>query len=287
MEEKKTRKVKALVAVDDSEPSERAVILSGRFAKDTGINLTLLHVIDNPKGYKEIPEDWRHKPSVKEAEEMLNRFKRLAEANGAKDVQTMLAIGSISGEIVRIAEENDFDYLVLGTRGMGALKRFFLGSVADKVVHQAHLPVVVTRIIEKEKRIPFKREEGEMRLLVAVDDSRASEKAVLGTSQFAGNANLHITLIHVLEDVIHYDEIPDTYVYNLRKEEAKRILDKSKAIAEALGIRDVDTKIVVGPIEEEINRAATGYASIVLGWKDGSIFGKLLSSAPRPIVIIR
>lgn len=286
MEEKK-RKVKALVAVDNSEPSERAVILSGRFAKETGVNLTLLHVIDNPESYKEIPDDWKYKPRVKEAEDMLNRFKRLAEANGAKDVQTMLTIGSVSDEIVKVAEENEFDYIVLGTKGMGALKRFFLGSVADKVVHRSHLPVVVTRIIEKEKRVPFKREGEKIKLLVAVDDSRASEKAVLGTSQFAGSADLHITLIHVLEDVVHYDEIPDTYIYNLRKEEAKRILNKSKAIAEAIGIKDVDTKIVAGPIEEEINRASAGYASIVLGWKDGTIFSKLLSSAPRPIVIIR
>jgi len=244
-------------------------------------------VIDEVKSYREIPDDWRYKPQIKEGEEMLNRFKRLAEANGAEDVQTMLAIGPVSDEIVRIAEENEFDYIVLGTRGRGALKRFFLGSIANEVVHRVHLPVVVTRIIEKEKIVPFKREEGKIKLLVAVDDSKASEKAVLGTSQFAGKANLHITLIHVLEDVIHYDEIPDTYAYNLRKEEAKRILDKSKAIAEAVGIKNVDTKIVVGPIEEEINRAAAGYASIVLGWKKGSIFGKLLSSAPRPIVIIR
>ena len=285
MNEKKMM-AKALVAVDKSEHSERAVILASRFAKETGVSLTLLHVIDDPKSYKELPDDLAHKLKIDKAKELLDEFKKLAQANGASDVQTMIAVGPVTDEIVRIAEENDFDYLVVGTRGFGAFKRFFLGSVADKVVRNAHLPVVVIRPVEKEKRVPFEKGP-KMRLLVAVDDSKASEKAVLGTSQFAGRADVHITLLHVLEDVVHYDEIPETYVYNLKKAEAERILNKAKAIAEAVGIKDVDTKIAVGPVVDEINRELKNYASVVLGWKNGSIFSKLISTAPRPIVIIR
>lgn len=277
---------RALVAVDASEASERAVILSSRFAKLTGVNLTLLHVIEDTKSHKEIPNEWPYKPKVEEAEKLLERFKKMAEERGAKDVQTKIAIGPVSDEIVRIAEEEDFDYLVLGTKGMGTFKRFLLGSVAEKVVRHAHLPVVVTRLIEKEKVVPLK-EKGKIRLLVAVDDSKASEKAVFGTSQFAGKADLHITLFHVLEDVVHYDEIPKTYRYDLRKQEAEKLLQKARSIAEAIGIKDIDTKIAVGPIVDEINREAVNYASVILGWRDGSIFSKLLSTTPRPIVIIR
>jgi len=277
---------RALVAVDDSEESKRAVILSGRFSELTGVNLTLLYVIEDPKSHKEIPDEWPYKPKVEEAERLLERFKKMAEERGAKDVKTRIAIGPVSDEIVRIAEEEDFDYLVLGTKGRGAFKRFLLGSVAEKVVRNAHLPVVVTRLIEKEKVVPLK-EKDRIRLLVAVDDSKASEKAVFGTSQFAGKADLHITLFHVLEDVVHYDEIPKTYRYDLRKQEAEKLLQKARSIAEAVGIRNIDTKIAVGPVVDEINREAVNYASVVLGWKDGSIFSKLLSSSLRPIVIIR
>jgi len=284
---KKEIMAKALVAVDESDHSERAVILAARFAKETGVSLTLLHVIDDIKSYKELPDDLAYKPKIDKAKELLHRFKRLAEANRATDVQTMIAVGPVTEEIIRIGEENDFDYLVVGTRGFGTFKRFFLGSVADKVVRNAHLPVVVIRPIEKEKRIPFEKGDKKMRLLVGVDDSKASEKAVLGTSQFAGKAAVHITLLHVLEDVVHYDETPNTYVYNLRKAEAEKILNKAKAIAEAIGIKDIDTKIVTGPVVEEINRELKDHASVVLGWKDGSVFGKLISTAPRPIVIIR
>lgn len=286
MNEKKTI-ARALVAVDESEHSEKAVILTAKFSKETGVSLTLLHVIDDPKSYKELPDDLAYKPKIDKAKKLLHNFKRLAEANGASDVQSMIAVGPVTEKIVRIAEEKDFDYLVVGTRGFGPFKRFFLGSVADKVVRNVHLPVVVIRPIEKEKRIPLEKETEKMKLLVAVDDSEASEKAVLGTSQFAGKADVHITLLHVLEDVVHYDKIPDTYVYNLRKAEAERILNKAKAIAEAIGIKDIETKIAAGPIVEEINRELRRHASVVLGWKDGSIFSKLLSTAPRPIVIIR
>lgn len=278
---------RALVAVDESEHSERALILAGRFAKETGVTLTLLHVIEDIKSYKEIPDELKRRPDVMKGEELLKRFEKLAKENGVEDANTMLAIGPVWEEIIRIAEEKEFDYLTLGTKGFGAVKRFFLGSVAEKVVRHAHIPVVVIRFIEKEKRVPFPKEEEKMKLLVAVDDSKASEKAVLGTSQFAGKADLHVTLLHVLEDVIHYDKVPDTYVYNLRKEEAKKVLEKAKAIAEAIGIKDIDIKIAVGPIAEEINRTAKDYGSIVVGWKNGDIFTQLLSSAPRPIVVIR
>ena len=285
--DEKVMEPKAIVAVDPSEHSKRAVILSGRFGKATGVKLTLLHVIEDPKSYRELPDTWSYKQKIKEAQELLDRFKKIAEESGAIDVHTMIAVGPVSEEIVRIAEEGEFDYLVLGTRGMGAVKRFLLGSVADKVVHHAHLPVVVTRVIEKGKRVPLGKKGEKMKLLVAIDDSKASEKAVFGTSQFAGRADVHMTLLYVLEDVIHYDEIPDTYVYSLRKERAIKVLERAKRIAEAVDIKDIDTKIAVGPIVEEIIREAEAYVSIVLGWKDGNIFGKLLSIAPRPIVIIR
>jgi len=288
MGREKDTSARALVAVDESEHSERAVILATRFAKDTGVSLALIHVIEDTesRNFEEVKDDLAYKLKIEQAEELLYKFKELSEKNGAEDVQTIIAIGPIAEEILRIGEENDFDYLVVGTKGFGPFKRFFLGSVADKVVRHAHIPVVVIRPIEKEKRTPFEKGE-RMKLLVAVDDSKASEKAVLGTSQFAGRADVHITLLHVLEDVVHYDKIPSTYVYNLKKTEAEKLLDRMAAIAKAIGIKHIDKKIAVGPIVEEINREARDCASIVLGWRKGNIFSRLFSSAPRPIVVIR
>ena len=47
--------------------------------------------------------------------------------------------------IVAVAEKEKAVLIVCGTRGMGKLRRTFLGSVSDYVVHHAHCPVLVCR----------------------------------------------------------------------------------------------------------------------------------------------
>lgn len=54
--------------------------------------------------------------------------------------------GSKPGEIiVRLAEEENATMIVMGTRGLGKVRRTIMGSVSDFVVHHAHCPVIVCR----------------------------------------------------------------------------------------------------------------------------------------------
>ncbi len=140
-----SQEVRALVAVDPSEYSKKAVIQSAKFSKKTGVKLTLLHVIEDTKSYREIPDTWAHQQKAKKAQALLDELKKLAEQYGAKDIQTKIAVGPVAEEIVRIGEEENYDYIVVGTRGMSTLKRMLLGSVAEKVVLHAHCPVVIVR----------------------------------------------------------------------------------------------------------------------------------------------
>lgn len=53
--------------------------------------------------------------------------------------------GSARSEIIRVAEEERVDLIITGTRGMGTIRRTFLGSVSDHVLHHAHVPVIICR----------------------------------------------------------------------------------------------------------------------------------------------
>ncbi len=145
MEEKKEKELKSLVAVDGSEVSKKAVVLSARFAAKTGVHLTLLHVLEDVVRYDKVPETWKYYLREQQAKKILEEAKKLAEENGAKSVDTKIAVGPVAEEIVRIAEEGGYVSIIIGTKGRSPLKKLLLGSVAEKVVLYAHCPVVVVR----------------------------------------------------------------------------------------------------------------------------------------------
>ncbi|XP_041350433.1 universal stress protein Slr1101-like isoform X2 [Gigantopelta aegis] len=56
------------------------------------------------------------------------------------------SVGGTPGEvIVKVAEDEGATLIVTGTRGMGQIRRTFMGSVSDYVIHHSHVPVLVCR----------------------------------------------------------------------------------------------------------------------------------------------
>lgn len=53
--------------------------------------------------------------------------------------------GSPRIELIRVAEEEKASLIITGTRGMGQVRRTFLGSVSDHVMHHSHVPVLICR----------------------------------------------------------------------------------------------------------------------------------------------
>lgn len=82
---------------------------------------------------------YKAKEALKKAEEIISQVDSNINAN------ERVAVGPISSEIVRIAEDEKFDIVIIGTRGLRGVKRMLLGSVADDVIHFASCPVLVVR----------------------------------------------------------------------------------------------------------------------------------------------
>ncbi|MCD6353592.1 MAG: universal stress protein, partial [Proteobacteria bacterium] len=78
------------------------------------------------------------------AQELLEKAKSTLKSYNI-ECNTRLAVGPVSEEIVRVAEEENFDVIFMGSRGKGGLKRMLLGSVADRVIRHAHCSVTVIR----------------------------------------------------------------------------------------------------------------------------------------------
>lgn len=60
-------------------------------------------------------------------------------------ISTKVSIGDAAFTILDVCKELECDVIIIGTHGMDVAKRFLLGSVTNKVVHHAEIPVLVIR----------------------------------------------------------------------------------------------------------------------------------------------
>lgn len=141
--------LKMLIAVDGSDHARRAVEAVARLAAQMpAVEVVLLNVADAAVYYGELPpfdyesiERMRRQHQERVLEEALAH----ARGCGLQALSTQSAVGMAASEIVRVAEQRAVDQIVMGTHGKGALGSLFLGSVAQRVVHLAKVPVLLVK----------------------------------------------------------------------------------------------------------------------------------------------
>lgn len=143
---------KIVVALDGSELSEKALDRAIELGKQQQGELNLLNVIkyiptylmgEMSLAYRDYSEDLT-KVLSKEGEELLNKAKEKAEAQGVT-VTTHVIIGDPAREILDFSHENGVQLIVMGSRGLGALKEILLGSVSHRVSQLAECPVLIVK----------------------------------------------------------------------------------------------------------------------------------------------
>jgi nucleotide-binding universal stress UspA family protein len=143
---------KILLATDGSHQSERAGEYAISIADVSGADIIVLNVIDTYY-LKSLPqEDLRKKLDKKlreEGKKALNKFKNKIEekkcAGNCKNVKmiTMIKEGKPEDVILKIAEKEGVNQIVIGKSGKHGLERFLLGSTTERVVRRAKIPVNV------------------------------------------------------------------------------------------------------------------------------------------------
>ncbi len=135
-----------LVATDFSEASAPAVERAISLAKECGAELTIVHAYQPPSllldGYIPPPtyEKWDHSLE-EEARRKLDRLVEDALRTGVRAIPLLLT-GTPYEAITDAAEDLHCDLVITGTHGRTGVSRFFLGSVASRVVSTAPCPVM-------------------------------------------------------------------------------------------------------------------------------------------------
>ena len=138
-----------LVGLDGSEHARAAIAAVGRLGKaGARLDVVLLNVGEIPAVLGELPA-YDYEALLREQraqqEELLEAALIQARACGLESVTTQSAVGVPAQEIVRVAAEHGVDQIVMGNRGRNALAGLLLGSVAQRVVHLAEVPVLLVK----------------------------------------------------------------------------------------------------------------------------------------------
>jgi nucleotide-binding universal stress UspA family protein len=145
---------KILLATDASKDAVKAAQMASDLANVSGSELHVLH-IGNMKDFHVAPgaeQSFSSRSSslgeVREkAEKTLDEAVKQVEEVGGAVAGGHLRMGDPDDEILRFCEEQgDFGLIVIGSRGLGPIKRRLMGSVSESVVRHAPCPVLVARI---------------------------------------------------------------------------------------------------------------------------------------------
>lgn len=144
---------KVLIAVDGSESATRAIAAVAKMAQSSnGLEATLLSVrtgaVLDPLFSADYNETTNRKLDAEQEQQQITILADAAEyakSKGLKIASSLRAYGVIANEIVRCAKEQHVDQIAMGTHGRGAVGNLLLGSVAQKVLLQTEIPVLLAR----------------------------------------------------------------------------------------------------------------------------------------------
>jgi nucleotide-binding universal stress UspA family protein len=145
---------KILLATDGSKEAELAFASAADLSEKTASELHVVYVGHMPLVSYESPGATTLDPDLlgrmqvgaeQEARTKLDEQMQRVGQSGGEIAEIHARLGRPDAEIVGLADELGAGLIVLGSRGLGSLRRVLMGSVSDSVVRHAHCPVLIVR----------------------------------------------------------------------------------------------------------------------------------------------
>lgn len=291
--------MRLLLAFEGSECAETAAVWLTRFAFSPQDEIVVLYVVSD------LPYEDDYKSQIQHAirrvaPRILTSAAELLKPLKAKIVTTERE-GYPDTAITDTAGTQNVDLLVMGARGLGNVKSFFLGSTSRNVANTSPVSVLITRPLPGEGA-------DRMRILFAADGSPSSLKAAQLLTALPFPQTTDITIINVVRPYV--SDLPERYSMDisdsLRQSVAMarasemartdRIIQDARTIL-ARRFQSVSEKREGGDPAQKIIRAAgeTGAALIAVGSRGlrgiksllGSVSRRVLGHAGCPVLIGR
>lgn len=309
-----------LLPLDGSVFSEHALPAALEAARHSSATLHLVHVYQPQEPWRDLeeltPYRFEGEPAYDEAyeSEERNTARRylawvagLAEQRGVH-AETALLDGEadVAGTLRRYAEDVGADLVVMATHGRGALRRAWLGSVADALVREVGRPVLLVRPPHEEARPDPDARVTFGHVLIPLDGSDEAEQAIGPAVDLGDPAGARFTLVSVIPQLIPLGTMNPELMVDERERGEPRGPDGPERqylerVAERLrsDARQVEVVVVVsGDASRAILTVAeqsgvdviaiathgrSGLSRLVMG----SVAGELVRNAPMPVLVYR
>ena len=289
---------KILVPLDGSDEAEAILPYVSHVAAGMDIGVVLLSVMD--RGSLEMSDSYYSnlfERAEQEAKSKLHNAAHQLQQDGVR-TEDLVVSGRAEEEIIAAAERLGCNLIAMSTHGRSLLGRGILGSVTDRVVHTARIPVLT--ITPTKARDYHGSDTLVTRVVVPLDGSKLAETVLPYVKEMAAMLDYTVVLLRVVRP-IHYfwagEHPPEIHEENeLRESEARQYM---QATAERLGqdgIR-VEWRVLVGhptttileqtrDIPHSIVALTTHGRSGFRLWLIGSLAETIVRSGGDPVLIV-
>lgn len=300
-----------LLPLDGSDLAEQALPVAAYIAHHARGKIVLLECVVPPIEFG--PYIGREPPLLvqqaidTDTEMATNYLKRVVQEHNLADLEmeSKVEYGLPAHCILTVAEQQQSDLIVISSHGRSGLSRWILGSVAQKVIRHAPIPVLVLRSQQISEALLDS--EHPLRVLVPLDGSPTSENVLgpalemLATLTTHRSGNLH--LVHVI------DSVPEEHKNHDLTQQAAAYLDAieqrlqdqlaqvgnvsvRKSVIPAFDVADAllnvaETETDAGNAPCDIIMMSTHGRGGIQRWTLGSVTERVLQATKIPLLIVR
>jgi nucleotide-binding universal stress UspA family protein len=301
-----------LVPLDGSELAEVVLPYAKELTGRLDLELVLLHVCEPHRSESQ----FMCQSYIEHAAEITKRQSREVQTKtgapkGGKAVEArgVVVTGHPAEEIINYANENNVDFILMATHGRSGIRRWVLGSTADKVLRASRVPIWLVRANIPQEIVHDEWPKRSM--LVPLDGSKLAESVLPHVEALAkqrGAELVNVVLLKVFEEPYVNSDYPEAsmnltwkeHVSRIRehfKQEAKRYLEGVRRHLADAGL-NVRAEVLMGkPSDEIINYAHRNHPNLIVmathghsgisRWEYSSVADKVLHGVTSPIFLVR
>jgi nucleotide-binding universal stress UspA family protein len=268
-----------LCAIDFSDHSRHALRTALALATRGNARVVALHVVDVLLA-EAAAEAYNKAQLLKDAETELRALVAGLQAPAAAEPRIVVAVGPPEREVLKCAADQHADLIVMGTQGLGGMRKFLFGSVTEKVLRETHVPVLAVPL----KAGADAAADGSFSSVIAGVDLEGPDDLVAShAATLAAYLGVPLTLVHAVPELQSAPPLAgaaDTAATIRRADAERRVTALAATLPASVAVR---WEVTAGAPAAELAERAAGEpnAIIVIGLGGRRLFHRPGSTAYR------